>query len=89
MAVSKCASKRAFNKSVSIELKVKSEPIDQVSDFVFLGATVSGDGTIDKENSESKWSLSILEDLEQQNNKDSYKDTDLQSCYIITILLYG
>ena len=49
MAVSRCASQRPFNKIDSIELEVEGEPIEQVSNFVYLGATISGDGTIDRD----------------------------------------
>ncbi|KAL5260839.1 hypothetical protein ACHWQZ_G006766 [Mnemiopsis leidyi] len=49
MAVSKCASQRPFIRGDCIELSVGGEPIEQVSNFVYLGATISGDGTIDRD----------------------------------------
>ena len=49
MAVSKCASQRPFIKDDCIELSVEGEPVEQVSNFVYLGATISGDGTIDRD----------------------------------------
>ena len=49
MAVSKCASQRPYTRSDCIELSVEGEPVEQVSNFVYLGATISGDGTIDRD----------------------------------------
>ena len=47
MAVSKSASLRPYTKDNFVELEV--EPVEQVSNFVYLGATISGDGTIDRD----------------------------------------
>ena len=49
MAVSKCASQRPFIKDDCIELSVEGEPVEQVSNFVYLCATISGDGTINRD----------------------------------------
>ena len=32
-----------------VELEVEDEPVAQVSDFAYLGATISCDGTIDRD----------------------------------------
>ena len=55
MAISKCASQRPYTERDSIMLTVEGEPVEQVSNFVYLGANISGDGTIDRD----------LEDMEQ------------------------
>ena len=47
MAIGKSASQRPYNVNDCIELKVEGEPVDQVSNFVYLGANISGDGTIE------------------------------------------
>ena len=49
MAISKSASQRPYNKKDCIELEVGGEPVEQVSNFVYLGANISGDGTIDRD----------------------------------------
>ena len=49
MAVSKCASQRPYIEEDYIELEVNGEPVEQVSNFVYLGVTISGDGRIDKD----------------------------------------
>ncbi|KAL5264214.1 hypothetical protein ACHWQZ_G005334 [Mnemiopsis leidyi] len=49
MAISKSASQRPDNKKDCIELEVGGEPVEQVSNFVYLGANISGDGTIDRD----------------------------------------
>ena len=48
MAISKSASQRPYNVNDCIELEVEGEPVDQVSNFVYLGANISGDGTIQR-----------------------------------------
>ena len=42
MVVSKCASQRPYTKRNTIELTVEGEPVEQVSNFVYLGANISG-----------------------------------------------
>ena len=49
MAVSKCASRRSYVEEDYIELEVNGEPVEQVSYFVYLGVTISGDGRIDRD----------------------------------------
>ena len=49
MVVSKYASQRPLIREDCIELFVGGEPVEQVSNFVYLGATISGDGTIDRD----------------------------------------
>ena len=49
MAISKSASQHPCNMNDCIELEVEGEPVDQVSYFVYLGANISGDGTIEKD----------------------------------------
>ena len=49
MAISKCASQRPYTERDSIMLTVEGEPVEQVSNFVYLGANISGDGTIDRD----------------------------------------
>ncbi|XP_063682648.1 uncharacterized protein LOC134817437 [Bolinopsis microptera] len=49
MAISKCASQRPYTERDSIKLTVEGEPVEQISNFVYLGANISGDGTIDRD----------------------------------------
>ena len=49
MVVSKCASQRPYTKRDTIALTVEEEPVEQVSNFVYLGANISGNGTIDQD----------------------------------------
>ena len=49
MAVSICASQSPYIEKDYIELEVVGEPIEQISNLVYLGATMSGSGTIDKD----------------------------------------
>ena len=49
MAVSKCASQRPYCRKDTLDISVEDLPIEQVSNFTYLGAIISADGTIDKE----------------------------------------
>ena len=49
MAVSKSASQRPYCANDTLDINVEGRPIQQVSNFTYLGAVISGDGTIDKE----------------------------------------
>ena len=49
MVVNKYASQRPYTKRDTIELTVEGEPVEQVSNFVYLGANISGNGTIDRD----------------------------------------
>ena len=49
MAVSKCAYHRPYIEEDYIELEVNGEPVEQVSNFVYLGVTISEDGRIDRD----------------------------------------
>ena len=49
MAISKCASQRPYIEDDYIELEVAGEPVEQVSNFIYLGATISSDGKIDRD----------------------------------------
>ena len=51
MAVSKGAFQRPYIEEDYIELEVNDEPVEQVSNFVYLGVTISisGDGRIDSD----------------------------------------
>jgi ribosomal protein S18 len=51
ITVSKYASQRLFNanESNSFELKAEGEPIDHFADFVYLSATISDEGKIDRD----------------------------------------
>ena len=49
MAASRCASQRPYIEKDCVELEVDGETVEQVSNLVYVGTTLSGDGTIDKE----------------------------------------
>ena len=48
MAVSKCASQKPYCRKDTLDISVEGLPIEQVSNFTYLGAIISADGTIDK-----------------------------------------
>ena len=93
MAVSKCASQRPYTKSDCIELSVEGEPVEQVSNFVYLGATISGDGTIDRDLDvriqkangafHSLWKIWNSRTIKTPTKIRIYKAA------VLTILLYG
>ena len=49
MTTGKNTSQRPYTKECTLEIAAGDIPIEQVSNFVYLGATNSSDGTIDRE----------------------------------------
>ena len=49
MAISRSVSQRPYLRVDYVELEVDGEPAEQVNDFFYLGASTSGDGTIDRD----------------------------------------
>ena len=49
MAISNYVSQRPYIEDDYIELEVAGEPVEQVSNFIYLGVTKSGDGKIDRD----------------------------------------
>ena len=47
--LAKCASQRPYIEDDYIELEVAGEPVEQVSNFIYLGVTISGDVKIDRD----------------------------------------
>ncbi|XP_063679285.1 uncharacterized protein LOC134814892 [Bolinopsis microptera] len=93
MAISKCASQRPYTERDSIKLTVEGEPVEQVSNFVYLSANISGDGTIDRDLDiriqhangayHQLWKIWKSRTIRTPTKIRIYKAT------VITILLYG
>ena len=88
MAVSKCASQRPYGRKDTLDISVEGLPIEQVSNFTYLGAIISADGTIDKElSSRIQKASGAFYQLSRiwysRNIKKYYKAA------VLTILLYG
>ena len=49
MAISRSASHRPYLRGDYVELEVEGKSVEQVNDFFYLGASISGDGTIDRD----------------------------------------
>ena len=81
MAISRSASQRPNLRGDYVE----GEPVEQVSNFVYLGATISRDGTLDVRIQRAN--SSTREDMEQQNyqGKTQTKIWDYKAA-VITVL---
>ena len=93
MAVSKRASQRPYCENDTLEINVEGCPIQQVSNFTYLGAVISGDGTIDKELSsriqKASGAFYQLSSIWNSRNIRTPTKVRIYKAAILTILLYG
>ena len=89
MAVSKCASQRSYCKKDTLDISVEDLPIEQVSNFTYLGAIISADETIDKElSSRIQKASGAFYQLSRIWYSRNIK-TPIYKAAVLTILLYG
>ena len=76
-----------------IELEVEGKPVEQVSNFVYLSTTISGDGRIDRDLDvriqSANAKRAFHQDMEQQNYKDPNQDPDLQGCCFHNFIVWS
>ena len=93
MAISRSASQRPYLRGDYVELEVEGEPVEQVSNFVYLGATISCDGTIDRDlDVRIQRANGAFHQLWKIWNSRTIKTPTKIRIYkaaVITILLYG
>ena len=93
MAVSKCASQRPYCRKDTLNISVEGLPIEQVSNFTYLGAIISADGTIDKELSSRIQKVSgafyQLSRIWCSRNIKTPIKVRIYKAAVLTILLYG
>ena len=49
MVIGKATSQRPYTKEATVNITVEDTPVQQVSDFTYLGKISSSDGTIDRD----------------------------------------
>ena len=93
MAVSKCASQRPYCRKDTLDISVEGLPIEQVSNFTYLGAIISADGTIDKELSsriqKASGAFYQLSRIWYSRNIKTPTKVRVYKAAVLTILLYG
>ena len=93
MAVSKCASQRPYCRKDTLDISVEGLPIEQVSNFTYLGAIISADGTIDKELSsriqKASGAFYQLSRIWYSRNIKTLTKVRIYKAAVLTILLYG
>ena len=93
MAVSKCASQRPYCRKDTLDISVEGLPIEQVSNFTYLGAIISADGTIDKElSSRIQKASGVFYQLSRiwySRNIKTLTKVRVYKAAVLTILLYG
>ena len=93
MAVSKCASQRPYCRKVTLDISVEGLPIEQVSNFAYLGATISADWTIDKELSsriqKASGAFYQLSRIWYSRNIKTPTKVRIYKAAVLTIPLYG
>ena len=93
MAVSKCASLRPYCRKDTLDISFEGLPIKQVSNFTYLGAIISADGTTDKELSsriqKASGAFYQLSRIWYNRNIKTLKKVRIYKVAVLTILLYG
>ena len=93
MAVSKTAKQRPYTEKDTLDINVEGLPIEQVSDFKYLGTVISGDGTIDKELStriqKASGAFNLLGSIWHNRNIKTSTKIRIYKAAVLTILLYG
>lgn len=93
MAVSKSASQRPYTQQDTLDLTVEGQPIEQVSNFTYLGAIISADGTINRELSariqKASGAFHQLGSIWQSRSIRTPTKIRIYKAAVLTILLYG
>ena len=93
MAVSKRASQRPYSRDDTLDINVEGLSIQQVSNFTYLGAIISADGTIDKELAsrirKASGAFYQLGSIWHSRNIRTPTKVRIYKAAVLTILLYG
>jgi len=93
MAVAKNTSQRPYTEEATININVEDTPVQQVSDFTYLGTIISSDGTIDRELSariqKASGAFNQLSNIWKNRNIQTNTKIRIYKAAVLTILLYG
>ena len=93
MAMGKNTSQRPYTEETTIDIKVEDMPVQQVSDFTYLGAIISSNGTIDHELSariqKASGAFNQLNNIWKNRNIQTSTKIRIYKAAVLTILLYG
>ena len=93
MVIGKATSQRPYTKEATVNITVEDTPVQQVSDFTYLGTIISSDGTIDRELSariqKASGAFNQLSNIWKNRNIQSYTKIRIYKAAVLTILLYG
>ena len=91
MAISKCASQCPYIEDDYIELEVAGEPVEQVSNFIYLGVTISDDVKIDRDVRVQRANGAFHQLWKIWNSRTIKTPTKIRiyKAAVISILLYG
>ena len=93
MAIAKNTSQRPFTKEGTVDITVEGSPVQQVSDFTYLGVIISSDGTIDRELSarirKASGAFNQLNNIWKNRNIQTNTKIRIYKAAVLTILLYG
>ena len=93
MAASKNADQRPYNEKSTLDLSIDGTPVEQVSNFTYLGAIISGDGNIDKELTarikKASGAFNQLGSIWYNRNILTPTKLRIYKSAVITILTYG
>lgn len=93
MAVSRDLTQRPYSEAGTVDISVEGDPIEQVSDFTYLGSVISANGSIDRElNTRIGKAHSAFRTLNRiWHNRNIRVNTKVRiyRAAVLTVLLYG
>ena len=93
MAINKSAGQRPFTETCDLDITVENTPVEQVTNFTYLGTIISSDGTLDREFTVriQKASGAFMQLSSIWNNRNIYTSTKIliYKAAVLTILIYG
>ena len=93
MAIAKNTTQRPYTEEATVDITVEDQPMQQVSNFKYLGAIISSDGTIDRELSariqKASGAFNQLSNIWKNRNILTNTKIRIYIAAVVTILLYG
>ena len=93
MAISKQASQRPYTEACTLNTTVDDVRVEQISDFTYLGAVISADGTLDKDQhntiSKASGAFNSLSRVWYNRNILTQTKIRIYRAAVLTVLLYG
>ena len=93
MVISRDLTQRPYTEAGTVNITVEGVPVEQVSDFTYLGSVISADGTIEKELNtrigKAHTAFRTLHRIWYNRNIKTSTKVEIYRAAVLTVLLYG